>query len=94
MWWSTKCPNLWLSESESRGAVRTCFIENLGGAHMHSGCTGTDPIARWKSNGHPGGCHLQYVTWRVEQRSASNQVHMGLMTVARQPGQGMRYGHP
>ena len=88
MWRSTKCPNLWLTESEPRDAARTSFIENLGGAGMHSGCIGTDPIARWKSNGCQGGCHLQYVMRRVEQRRAGNQVHTGLMTIARQPGQG------
>ena len=59
---------------------------------MHSSCTGADPIARWKSNGHPGGCHLQYVMLRVEQHRAGNQVRMGLMTVARQPGQGKAAG--
>ena len=74
MWRSTKCPNLWLTESEPRDVAHTSFIENLGGVHMHSGCAGTDPIARWKSDGHPGGCHLQYVTWRVEQHSTGNQI--------------------
>ena len=91
MWQSTKCPNLWLTESELRDVARTSLIENLGGAHMHSSCTGANPIARWKSNGHPGGCHLQYVMWRVEQHRAGNQVRTGLMTVARQPGQGERW---
>ena len=79
MWWSMKCPNLQLTESEPRDAARTSFIENLGGACMYSSRAGADPIARWKSNGHPGGCHLQYVTQRVEQGSAGNQVCMGLM---------------
>ena len=55
---------------------------------MHSSCTGADPVARWKSNGCPGGCHLQYVTQRVEQCRAGKKVHTGLMTVARQPRQG------
>ena len=73
---------MWLTKSEPRDAARTSFIENLGGARMHGGCTGTDPVARWKSNGHPGGCHLQYVMWRVEQHSTSNQVHTGLTTIA------------
>ena len=90
MWQSTKCPNLWLTESEPRDAMCTSFIENFGGAHMHSSCTDTDPIARWKSNGRPGGCHLQYVMQRGQQCRTSNQVCMGLMTVARQPGQGKR----
>ena len=53
------------NESEPRDVARTSFIENLGGAGMHSGYTGADPIARWKSNGYPGGCHLQYVSWCV-----------------------------
>ena len=88
MWQSTKCPNLRLTESEPRDAAHTSFIENLGGAHMRSSHAGADPIARRKSNGHPGGCHLQYIMQRVEQHSASNQVRMGLMTIARQPGQG------
>ena len=83
-----KCPNLRLTESEPRDAAHTSFIENLGGACMCSSHAGADPIARWKSNSHPGGCHLQYVMRRVEQGSAGNQVCMGLMTVARQPGWG------
>ena len=83
-----KCLNLWLTESEPRDVAHTSFIENLGGTVMHSGCTGADPVARWKSNGCPGGCHLQYVMWRVEQCRAGNQVCTGLMTVTRQPGQG------
>ena len=91
MWQSMKCPNLRLSESEPRDVAHTSFIENLDGAHIRSGCAGTDPIARWKSNGYPGGCHLQYVTQRVGQHSTSNQVCTGLMTVARQPGQGKQW---
>ena len=85
MWWSTKCPHQWLTESEPRDAVCTSFIENLGGAHMCGSRAGADPIARWKSNGCPGGCHLHYVMQRVEQCSAGNQVRTGLTTVTRQP---------
>ena len=46
------------------------------------------PIARWKPNGHPRGCHLQCVMWKVEWRSTSNQVRTGLATIARQPRRG------
>ena len=28
MWWSMKCPNLWLTECEPRDVARTSFIEN------------------------------------------------------------------
>ena len=86
MWWSTKCLNLWLTKSEPGDVAHTSFIENLGGAHMCSSRAGANPIVRWKSNGCPGGCHLQYITQRVEQCSAGNQLHMGLTTVTRQPG--------
>ena len=34
MWQSTRCPNLWLTESEPRDVVRIPFIENLDGACM------------------------------------------------------------
>ena len=47
MWQSKMCPNLQLTKSEPRGTVRTAFIENLGGAHMHSTCQAPTPITRW-----------------------------------------------
>ena len=80
MWWSTKCPNLWLTESESRDAVHIPFIEILGGARMRSDGAGTDPIAGWEPNGCPGGRHLQCAKWKVEGPNISNQAHAGLMT--------------
>ena len=55
---------------------------------MCGGLTGTDPVTRLKSNGHLGGCHLQYVMWRVEQHSAGNQICTGLTTVTSQPKRG------
>ena len=61
MWRSTKCPNLWPTESEPRDVARTSFIEILGGARMRSVRAGADPIARWNPDGHPGGSHLQCV---------------------------------
>ena len=61
MWQSTKCPYLWPTESGPRDAVCTSFIEILGGIHMHGIHAGTNPIARWNPDGHPGGSHLQCV---------------------------------
>ena len=40
---SKMCPNLWLTESEPRGAVRAAFIENLGAAYMCGTRTGAGP---------------------------------------------------
>ena len=61
MWWSTKCPNLWPTESEPRDAARTSFIEILGGVCMCGIHAGADHVARWNPDGHPGGIHLQWV---------------------------------
>ena len=61
MWWSLKCPDQWLTESEPRGMVCTAFIENFSGAHMCDACAGTDPLllggVKWLPRGPPFAIH-------------------------------------
>ena len=61
MWQSKKCPNLWLTKSEPRDAVRTSFTEILGGVCMRGIHADINPIAKWNADGSPGGSHLQCV---------------------------------
>ena len=76
MWQSTKCPNLWLTESELRDVAHTSLIENLGGACMHSSCTGADPL--------PGGSQMATQEAAICNMLCGGWSSIGLVTKSAQ----------
>ena len=85
MWWSMKCPNLQLTESEPRDAACIPFIEILGGAlQAPTPLLGGDQMATL------GAAICNALCERWSGLAPVTKPHAGLTTVARQPGWGKR----